>query len=77
MPFTVLSRDRRNGSGEEWLVRGWLPGMQSSLSEAGVAVLAGTAFGTVGKDNLRLSYANSQDNLARALDRMRALLASL
>src|SRR6202041_2520223 len=28
------------------------------LEEAGVAVLAGTAFGTVGHENLRLSYAN-------------------
>jgi aspartate/methionine/tyrosine aminotransferase len=47
------------------------------LQEAGVAVLAGTAFGRVGKDNLRLSYANSRENLERALERMRALLESL
>ena len=47
------------------------------LHEAGVAVLAGTAFGRVGKDNLRLSYANSQENLTRALDRMRGLLEAL
>jgi aspartate/methionine/tyrosine aminotransferase len=49
----------------------------SLLEEAGVAVLAGTAFGTVGKDNLRLSYANSRENLARALERMRDFLARL
>jgi aspartate aminotransferase len=47
------------------------------LEEAGVAVLAGTAFGRVGKDNLRLSYANSRENLARALERMRDFLATL
>ncbi|HEU5264596.1 MAG TPA: pyridoxal phosphate-dependent aminotransferase [Gaiellaceae bacterium] len=47
------------------------------LEEAGVAVLAGTAFGRVGKDNLRLSYANSRENLTRALDRMRDFLAGL
>ncbi len=47
------------------------------LEEAGVAVLAGTAFGQVGKDNLRLSYANSPENLERALERMRALIESL
>ena len=47
------------------------------LYEAGVAVLAGSAFGQVGKDNLRLSYANSQENLARALERMRELLETL
>ncbi len=47
------------------------------LEEAGVAVLAGTAFGRVGKDNLRLSYANSRENLDRALERMRGFLESL
>ena len=47
------------------------------LHEAGVAVLAGSAFGEVGKDNLRLSYANSQENLTRALERMRELLETL
>jgi aspartate/methionine/tyrosine aminotransferase len=47
------------------------------LDEAGVAVLAGTAFGRVGKDNLRISYANSQENLARAIERMGNFLSSL
>jgi aspartate/methionine/tyrosine aminotransferase len=47
------------------------------LDEAGVAVLAGTAFGQVGADNLRLSYANSRENLERALDRMRDVLEAL
>ena len=45
------------------------------LDEAGVAVLAGSAFGKVGRDNLRLSYANSQANLATALERMGTFLA--
>jgi aspartate/methionine/tyrosine aminotransferase len=47
------------------------------LGEEGVAVLAGTAFGSVGKGNLRLSYANSVENLERALERMGNLLARL
>jgi len=47
------------------------------LHEAGVAVLAGTAFGQVGKGNLRFSYANSQENLRRALERFGELLARL
>jgi aspartate/methionine/tyrosine aminotransferase len=47
------------------------------LDEAGVALLAGTAFGQVGKDNLRLSYANSTENLERALERMRSFLEAL
>ncbi len=47
------------------------------LDEAGVALLAGSAFGEVGRENLRISYANSQENLARALDRMRDFLADM
>jgi aspartate aminotransferase len=44
------------------------------LDETGVAVLAGSAFGRVGAGNLRLSYANSRENLTRALDRIGAFL---
>jgi aspartate/methionine/tyrosine aminotransferase len=47
------------------------------LDEAGVAVLAGSAFGQVGKDNLRLSYANSQRNLTLALERIGEFLETL
>jgi aspartate/methionine/tyrosine aminotransferase len=47
------------------------------LDEAGVALLAGSSFGRVGRDNLRLSYANSQENLRRALDRIGAFLGAL
>jgi aspartate/methionine/tyrosine aminotransferase len=46
------------------------------LDEADVAVLSGTAFGRVGRDNLRLSYANSRENLASAIERMDAFLRS-
>ena len=41
------------------------------LSEAGVAALAGTAFGPVGEGHLRLSYANSLENLNLAVERIR------
>jgi aspartate aminotransferase len=41
------------------------------LNEAGVAVLAGTAFGPVGEGHLRLSYANSLENLGLAVERLR------
>ena len=47
------------------------------LQDAGVAVLAGSAFGRVGVDNLRISYANSRENLALALERMRDFLEAL
>jgi aspartate aminotransferase len=45
------------------------------LYEGGVAVLSGTAFGQVGANHLRISYANSRENLTAALERMRAVLA--
>ena len=41
------------------------------LQEAGVACLAGTAFGAVGEGHLRLSYANSLTNLNLAVERIR------
>jgi aspartate aminotransferase len=47
------------------------------LDEAGVAVLAGSAFGQVGKDHLRLSYANSQQNLTLALERIGEFVEAL
>ncbi len=42
----------------------------SLLQDSGVAVLSGTAFGAYGEGYLRISYANSMANLARALDRI-------
>ena len=45
------------------------------LAEAGVACLAGTAFGAYGEGFLRLSYANSVANIEAALDAMRFLLS--
>jgi len=45
------------------------------LSEAGVACLAGSTFGQHGEGYLRLSYANSLDNIHLALERMQALFA--
>ncbi|MFI5291448.1 MAG: pyridoxal phosphate-dependent aminotransferase [Candidatus Limnocylindrales bacterium] len=46
------------------------------LTEAGVSVLGGGAFGRVGVDHVRVSYANSQENLSRALERMADVLAA-
>jgi len=42
------------------------------LSEAGVACLAGTAFGGQGEGYLRFSFANSIANIQKALDRIEA-----
>jgi aspartate aminotransferase len=45
------------------------------LREAGVACLSGTAFGRYGEGHLRLSYANSRENIVRAIERMGDVLA--
>jgi aspartate aminotransferase len=47
------------------------------LEEAGVAVLPGAAFGSHGEGYLRLSYANSAENIQEALGRMGETLAAL
>ncbi|HEU4673535.1 MAG TPA: pyridoxal phosphate-dependent aminotransferase [Candidatus Limnocylindrales bacterium] len=45
------------------------------LNEAGVCVLSGTAFGGVGANHIRISYANSRENLREALERIGAFVA--
>ncbi|MDH7490516.1 MAG: pyridoxal phosphate-dependent aminotransferase [Anaerolineae bacterium] len=58
-------------------------GMQSKpladylLNEAGVACLSGTSFGAYGEGYLRLSYANSVENIKKALERMADAIAKL
>ena len=47
------------------------------LHEGGVSVLAGTAFGEVGVNHIRLSYANSRQNIEEALRRMRTVIEPL
>lgn len=47
------------------------------LNEAGVALLAGTAFGKYGDGYLRVSYANSLDNIQDAIDRIKQAISKL
>lgn len=47
------------------------------LDEAGVSVLARTAFGSIGIGHIRLSYANSRENLSVTLEQMRGVLESI
>jgi aspartate aminotransferase len=47
------------------------------LEEAGVALLPGTSFGEYGEGYLRLSYANSMENILRALEQVKAALGKL
>ncbi|MGB2357933.1 MAG: pyridoxal phosphate-dependent aminotransferase [Paracoccaceae bacterium] len=45
------------------------------LEKAGVATIAGTSFGVHGEGFIRFSYANSTENIERAIDRIRPLLS--
>jgi aspartate/methionine/tyrosine aminotransferase len=45
------------------------------LDEAGVASIAGTSFGAYGEGYLRISYANSIENIAEAMKRIGTFLA--
>jgi aspartate aminotransferase len=47
------------------------------LYDGGVCVLSGTAFGQVGKDHVRISYANSRENLELALARIAEVVAKI
>jgi len=47
------------------------------LEEAGVALLAGTAFGKFGDGYLRISYANSLENIQEALERIQVAVSKL
>jgi aspartate aminotransferase len=57
---------------------GWMakPLAAALLEDAGVAVIGGPDFGILGEGYLRLSYANSTENIRWALDRMGDFLAS-
>ncbi|MBC01313.1 MAG: aspartate aminotransferase [Rhodobacteraceae bacterium] len=55
---------------------GWKakPLASALLEKAGVAVIGGPDFGILGEGYIRLSYANSAENISRALTRMRDFL---
>jgi len=46
------------------------------LEKAGVAIIAGTSFGAMGEGYVRFSYANSTENIIRAIARVREFLAA-
>jgi len=47
---------------------------KAALYEAGVALLSGTSFGKYGDGYIRVSFANSRENLAEAISRLRNIL---
>ncbi len=48
----------------------------SLLEDAGVAIIGGPDFGILGEGYVRLCYANSTENIRKALDRMGDFLAT-
>jgi aspartate aminotransferase len=68
--FYVFPNITGTGKDEKWLA-------DYFLNEAGVACLAGTSFGRFGKGYIRFSYANSVDNIEKAISRMAEALKSL
>ena len=50
---------------------------ERAMQEASVALLSGSAFGQYGEGYVRLSYANSQQNITKAIDRLTAFVRSL
>jgi aspartate aminotransferase len=57
---------------------GWKakPLASALLEEAGVATIGGPDFGVHGEGYIRLSYANSAENIRRALERMGEFLTT-
>ena len=47
------------------------------LEKEGVATIGGPDFGVHGEGHIRLSYANSEENIARAMDRMERFLGEV
>jgi aspartate/methionine/tyrosine aminotransferase len=66
--FYVFPNIEGTGMGEHELA-------DALLAEAGVATLAGTAFGPMGKGYLRLSYGQSIESLREGLDRIGQFLS--
>ena len=50
---------------------------EAELLDAGVACLPGTSFGSFGEGYLRFSYANSVENIEKALAAMKKALPKL
>jgi aspartate aminotransferase len=48
-----------------------------AMNQAGVALLSGSAFGEFGEGYVRLSYANSQDNIKQAIDKLDKMVRAI
>ena len=48
-----------------------------ALNDYGVALLSGTSFGKFGDNYIRISFANSEENLSLAIDRLSSMIKDL
>jgi aspartate/methionine/tyrosine aminotransferase len=62
-----------NIKGSGWQAK---PLANALLDDAGVAIIGGPDFGILGEGYVRLSYANSTENILKALSQMGDFLAS-
>jgi aspartate aminotransferase len=62
---------------QEWLLQGSYKSGLTDQPIDGVVLLAGSAFGPYGEGYLRLSYANSRENIEKAITFMKAALKRL
>ena len=66
--FYAFPNVKRTG----WKAKGFATAL---LDEAGVAITGGPDFGILGEGYVRLSYANSTENILKALARMNEFLS--
>jgi aspartate/methionine/tyrosine aminotransferase len=68
--FYVFPNTTGTGKSSSWLET-------EILQKTGVACLSGTAFGAFGEGYLRFSYANSVENIRKALERVKEFVSGL
>ena len=51
-----------------------MPPASALLEKTGVATIGGPDFGVLGEGYIRLSYANSEENIERAIERIKVFL---
>ena len=52
----------------------YIADLYGGLNEAGVAMIPGTAFGKFAIDNVRFNFANSRENISKAIEKIHKIL---
>ncbi len=67
----VLSTYFQILSGQEWMVHHFA---EKCLHDAGVAIIPGISFGKSAKNYVRFSFANSYENIEKALEKIKKIV---